>query len=239
MSHSTTEQQFIDETIIEQGMQTQLLKWKSIIASGHSRIGWKIGFNNLADQRRMNLPSPIVGFLTGDRVSKSGDSFIARKDANIMLEAELAVLIGNDVPGDASLEQARSAIEAFAPAMELVDVARTAHDIASILEDNIFHEAVIFGESSRELLNLKTQEISARVLVNGEEVRIGEPSRYPEDISEFVCVVANTLAKQGQCLQAGDWIISGSITKPIAVQAGDEVKVELDPLGSITAQITG
>lgn len=239
MSHSTSQQQFIDEKVLEQGMEKQLLKWKNIIASGHSRVGWKIGFNDLADQRRMELPSPIVGFLTGDRAFLSGDTYTARKEAKVMLEAELAILIGKDVPGGASLEQAKSAIEAFAPALELVDVARAPHDIESILEDNIFHEAVIFGEASQEFLNLKTQDISARVMVNGEELRVGDPSRYPEDISEFVCVVANTLDKQGLRLQAGDWIISGSITKPVAVKAGDQIEVELEPLGSISAQITG
>jgi len=231
------QQEFVEETILMQGMQVQLHKWQYLLESGHKRVGWKIGFNAIADQERMRLPSPIVGFLTNESVLDSGSTYQAKKTAKIMIEAEVAILIGKDVSASADKTQLAEAIEGFAPVIEIVDVARTSHDITSILEDNIFHEAVIFGEVSRDMPDLSAKDISAKVSVNSQVVQTGDPSRYPDDISEVVSVVADTLAKQGKCLQAGDWIISGSITKPIEVFAGDHIEVDLSPLGSLSLNI--
>ena len=237
MKGSTTQQDFVEETILIDGMQVQLHKWQCLLESGYKRVGWKIGFNAMADQERMRLPSPIVGFLTSDTVLDSGSTYKAKKNAKLMIEAEVAILIGKDVSAAANKPQLADAIEGFAPAIELVDLARTSHDMTSILEDNIFHEAVIIGELNRDMSDLTAKDISATVSVNSELVQKGDPSRYPDDITEVVSVVADTLAKQGQCLQAGDWIISGSITKPAEVFAGDHIEVALSPLGSLSLNI--
>lgn len=239
MSKSILEQDLIEDEILIQGMKTQLHKWKDMLASGHTRVGWKIGFNDLADQKRMRLPSPIVGFLTSESVLESGGVYKAKNTAKLMVEAEIAILIGKDVTAGANRSQVAAAIEGFAPAIEIVDVARTAHDITSILEDNLFHETVILGAVSREHSALVPGDIDAHILINQQIVQTGDPSRYPEDITEVVSVVADTLARQGECLHAGDWIISGSITKPVAVQAGDHIEISLLPLGTLSANIMG
>ena len=237
MKSTTAQQDFVEEAILIDGMQVQLHKWQCLLESGQKRVGWKIGFNAMADQERMKLPSPIVGFLTSESVLDSGSTYKGKKNSKLMVEAEVAILIGKDVPAAADKTQLADAIEGFAPAIELVDVARTSHDITSILEDNIFHEAVIFGELNRDMPDLRAKDISATVSVNSQVVQNGDPSRYPDDISEVVSVVADTLAKQGQCLQAGDWIISGSMTIPVEVFAGDHIEVALSPLASLSLNI--
>lgn len=237
MKSSTTQQDFVEETILIDGMQVQLHKWQCLLESGHKRVGWKIGFNAMADQERMRLSSPIVGFLTSDTVFDSGSTYKGGNSAKLMIEAEVAILIGKDVPAAADKTQLADAIEGFAPAIELVDVARASHDMTSILEDNIFHEAVIFGELNRDMPDLTAKDISATVSVNSELVQKGDPSRYPDDICKVVSVVADTLAKQEKYLQAGDWIISGSITKPAEVFAGDHIEVDLSPLGSLSLNV--
>lgn len=237
MKSSTTQNNFVDEDIILQAMKIQLHKWQCLLESGHKRMGWKIGFNAIPDQERMKLASPIVGFLTSESVLDSGSTYKIKKGTKLMIEAEVAILIGKDVPAASNKTQLVDAIEGFAPAIELVDVARTTHDISSILEDNIFHEKVILGKVSKDMPGLTAKDISANVYVNSQEVQTGDSSRYPDDFSEIVSVVADTLAKQGSFLQAGDWIISGSITKPSEVFADDHIEVALSPLGSLTVSI--
>lgn len=237
MSNSIMQHELIDENILIAGMQVQLYKWQTLLESGHKRVGWKIGFNTLGDQKRMGIPSPIVGFLTSESVLESGSTYIGKKTSKLMAEAEVAIFIGKDVPANATNTQLTAAISGFAPAIEIVDVARTSHDVASILEDNIFHETVIFGDLNRDIPNLTAKDISATVSVNGEIVQIGDPTRYPDDIREIISVVADTLAKQGKCLQAGDWIISGSITTPVEIFSGDSLIVDLAPLGTLSLNI--
>lgn len=237
MNDSILEQEFIDNEILHQGMMLQLGKWKNIIDSGNSRVGWKIGFNTVADQARMKIPSPIVGFLTSDRVMKSGDLYKAGHSAKLMVEAEIAILLGEDVFETASKDELNNAIAGFAPAIEIVDVARTSHDVLSILDDNIFHEAVIIGELIKNKPGLSAKDVQAKVIVNDELVQAGEPSRYPDDLTDVIKVVSSTLHKQGEMLKAGDWIISGSITKPYEIFADDNIEVSLSPLGTLSLGI--
>jgi len=234
---STASQEYVDEAILIAGMQVQLQKWKSKLDAGHQRVGWKIGFNAVADQARMKLTCPIVGFLTSESVLESESIYTGKHTSKLMVEAEVAILIGEDITTHPTKEQAAAAIKGFAPAIEIVDFARVPHDMRSILEDNIFHEAVIIGELSTQLHELNAADISASVQVNSETIQTGDASRYPKDMSEVVVCVASTLAKQGEFLQAGDWIIAGSITRPVEVTKDDQVDVLLAPLGSLQVDI--
>lgn len=237
MTESVLQYEIIDEEILIQAMSVQLVKWKETVASGSKRVGWKLGFTPLADQQRMKLPYPIVGFLTSDSVLSSGDSYTAGAAAKVMLEAEVAILISRNVSANESAEQLKDAIEGFAPAIEIVDVTKSAHDITSILENNVFHERVIIGGLCKNYPDLLAAQVNASVTVNQQLVQTDDSSRYPDDFTEVVSVVANTLAKQGECLQADDWIICGSITVPVQVHPGDSVEVSLAPLGTLTTLI--
>lgn len=237
MTESLQKNELIDDEILLQGMNVQLQKWTGMIAGGAKRVGWKLGFTPLADQQRMKLPSPVVGFLTSETVVASGGEYKANDSAKVMLEAEVAVLIGRDISPGENTEQLKNAIEGFAPAIEIVDVARTAHDITSVLEGNVFHEAVIIGDVSRDYSDLVAKQISASVHVNQQLVQEGDALRYPLNFSELVSFVADTLNKNGQKLQVGDWIICGSITIPVQVYPGDQVEISLAPLGTLSANI--
>ena len=235
--NSTMRDGFIDDSILMQGMQVQLSKWKTKLELGHKRVGWKIGFNAKADQNRMKIESPIVGFLTNESVIESGSTYKGSKDSKLMVEAEVAILIGEDVEANSSNEVLIKSIKGFAPAIEIVDFARTSHDMTSILEDNIFHETVIFGDINSNISNFTVKEILANVSVNGVDIESGDHSRYPDDICEVILCVANTLAKQNERLLSGDWIIAGSLTKPVEVNSGDKVVISLSPLGSLLVNI--
>ena len=237
MTNSPNNYDIVDDSVLVQSMALQLQQWQQKINRGHSRVGWKIGFNVKADQERMGIIHPVVGYLTSESLLKSGNTYSGQAAAKIMVEAEVAILMGKDIAMNASLSEIASAIKGYAAAIEIVDVARTEHKISSILEDNIFHEAVILGELYTDIQKLNTDNIVANVMVNGQIVEIGDSSRYPDDMTDIVSCVMMTLAKQGKTLIAGDWIIAGSITKPFEVKSGDNVKISLSPLGSLDVNI--
>lgn len=227
----------IDQNILLSAMDVQFHQWKKMTEAGCKRVGWKIGFNVLADQQRMKLLSPVIGFLTDKTVLSSGGRYKASDSSKVMLEAEVAIRIQRDVEAGATKEQLKDAIEGFAAAIEIVDVAKTEHDIASILEGNVFHERVIFGELKQNCPELTANQIKASVSVNQQLGLQGDPERYPDDFTDVLRVVSDTLHQQGETLKAGDWIIAGSITIPVQVKAGDQVDVNMEPLGKLTVTI--
>jgi 2-keto-4-pentenoate hydratase len=223
-------------TKIHHGMERQLQQWRQALAAGDQRLGWKIGFNRRVDQQKFALPSPMIGYLTAKRRLAAGGRYTFKAGATILLEAEIALLIGHDVAAGATPTEAGNAIQGYAAALELVDTSRTrSNDIAEILAGNLFHEAVLIGNAT----TISNNHFNAALKINGNEVRRLEPDRLPDDFGAIVKVVADILGEHGEQLQAGDWIISGAATTPIEIHAGDAIALALDPLGNLTLTATG
>jgi len=223
---------------IHNGMRRQLQTWHNTVAARQQRLGWKTGFTLPADQQRLNLPSAMVGFLSRERCYRSGEHYRAPPGAVLLVEPEVAIQMGADVPAGASAEQARAAIAAYTAALELVDTTRSVDDdMEEILAGNLFHEGVVLAESQLPARDYRREQLAISLRINGEEVRTLEPERVPEDLSAIILAVANTLAAYGERLQKGDWIITGAATKPAPVSAGDEIEVDMGVLGRLALRI--
>src|SRR5204863_3537661 len=79
-----------DREAIERGMTTQLRAFRDAIAQGQPRLGWKIGINDPKMLERLELATPVVGWLAGARALKSGDTYVLRAGTRVGLEAEVA-----------------------------------------------------------------------------------------------------------------------------------------------------
>src|SRR5207245_7864653 len=126
-------------------MQAQLASWRSRVAGGASRAGWKIGFNSPAAQRELGLDGTVVGHRTQATVLAPGTSHSLAGSHLVCAEPEVAIHLGRDLPAGADGEAARAAIAALGAAIELVDIDRPLDDLEAMLGANIFHRAVMFG----------------------------------------------------------------------------------------------
>jgi 2-keto-4-pentenoate hydratase len=222
---------------IEQGMQRQLAQWRDTVSSPQ-RLGWKIGFNITADQQRLGLPSAMVGYLTGERSLTPGAHYRPLPHARLLVEPEVAILIGRDLAPGATTAEAHAAIAAYSAALELVDTTRSAgDDIEDILAGNMFHEAVVLAEQRLLPDAFHRDTLSLSLRINNETVRTLEQARVPQDFSALIITVANTLAAHGEQLRQGDWIITGAAARPVAVKAGDHIALEMGALGPLTLTI--
>ena len=220
--------------LIEAGMRRQLRSFHEALASGMTRLGWKIGINDPAAQQRLGLPSPIVGWLDGRRLIPVGEPYSPPEGAKPRVEAETAILLGADVPAHASLDAAREAIASVAPAIEFVNGAKPLAPLEELLAHDILHDAVMIG--SGKPLEAASGLVAAglpAVSLDGQPHRVGLPGRYPDDLAEIVVLVAGTLARYGESLNAGDWIIAGSYIDPFDIAPGSSVSADFGPLGRI------
>jgi 2-keto-4-pentenoate hydratase len=51
--------------------------------------------------------------------------------------------------------------------------------------------------------------------------------------------VAKTLSRYGETLETGDWVILGTLIRPVPVRAGDQFAADFGPLGRVALTITG
>jgi len=224
---------------INRGMTRQIQTWRDLVSSRDHRLGWKVGFNMVADQQRLKLPSAMVGFLTKERSLISGSRYKSSPESVLLVEPEIAILIASDVPSGATAEQANSAIAAYSAALELIDTTRSVdNDIEEILGCNMFHESVLLAEQRLSPGDYTRDELTISLTINNNEVRTLEQQRVPQDFSKIISDVANILATHGERLKAGDWIITGAAAKPAPVQRGDEIRLDMGLLGELNLKIT-
>lgn len=223
---------------IRNGMRRQIQTWRETVARQQQRLGWKTGFTLPADQQRLNLPSAMVGFLSRELCYGSGDHYPAAAGAVLLVEPEVALQMGADVPAGASTVQARAAIAACSAALELVDTTRSADDdMEAILGGNLFHAGLVLADTRLPARNYRREQLAISLRVNGRQVRTLEPERVPEDFAAIILAVANTLAAHGERLQKDDWIITGAATRPVPVAPGDEVELDMATLGRLVLTI--
>jgi len=207
-------------------MKAQLRAFRDAVGQGQPRLGWKIGINDPKMLERLELVGPVVGWLAGARALRSGDSYTLRPGTRVALEAEVAIRMGGG-----------GVVAAIAPAFELVNYSVPADPFEGVLAHDIFHDAVVLG---RETLPVPIADDTwPHVSRNGEEVARRDPSFSVLQPAAMIRHVAKILSGYGETLETGDWLILGTLIRPVPVHAGDRFAADFGPLGRVAVTITG
>ncbi|HZP42889.1 MAG TPA: fumarylacetoacetate hydrolase family protein [Candidatus Binatia bacterium] len=224
---------FRDDPRIARGMAAQLARFHALLAAGHPRVGWKVGFNAPAVQRALGLDGIVVGHLTLATALEPGRPHALAGGTDVRVEPEIAIHLGAAVPPGAPPDAIRAAIIGLGPALEVLDLDRPLDDLESLLAANVLHRAVLFGATDPRRAGGGIADLDARFVRNGVEVARTSAVAALGDVAAIVGAVADRLAPFGEGLRAGDRIISGALVAPVAVAPGDRIAVDLGPLGTL------
>jgi 2-keto-4-pentenoate hydratase len=223
--------------IFDAALRRQHERLRAALAAGMPRLGWKVCVNERGAQQRLGLAGPFAGFLDGGRRIVSGGACLP--PALGAVEPEIAIQTGAAVAAGTALEDARRAIAALAPALEVVDYTRGGRTLEGVVESSSFHFGVVLGEPKPGARAPALGADCPRLLKNGAPAGEPDPSLVPADLAEIVVLVASSLARQGERLEAGDWILSGACTPPVRVAAGDAVSADFGALGRVAVRFEG
>jgi 2-keto-4-pentenoate hydratase len=215
-------------------MRAQLALRRQRLEAGEMPLGWKVGFGSPAALERLGLEGPLVGFLMREARVFSGGSVSVGGWAKAVAEPEIAVHLGAHVPGGSGLEEAREAIAALGPAIELADVSFPADDAERILAANIYQRAVVLGPKGEAGAGGVVAGLVARLYRDEREcASTTDPEALTGPLVQLVRHVADVLAACGEELRAGEVVIAGSVVPPLDVAAGESLRFELSPFGSV------
>ena len=227
-----------DDPRVVRGMRTQLQRRRERLESGERPLGWKVGFGSPTAMEQLGIDAPLVGFLTRQALVASGADVSIGDWTKPAAEPEIAVYLGSDVPGGSSREAVRQAIASVGPAIELADVDTAADDVEGILSTNVFQRAVVLGPRSATRTEAPFEGLRGHVFRDGQEVAgTDDPQRLTGELVDVVRNVADLLAAFDEQLRAGDLIITGSIVPPLWVEASEDVRFELDPVGAVEVRL--
>jgi 2-keto-4-pentenoate hydratase len=205
--------------------------------TGEQQAGWKVGLTAKAMQAQQGVYEPVFGFLLLSGQRSSGTTFDCASLVRPGFENELCITVGTTLTGPGvTLEQARSAISHVAPALEIVEKRGDLRaDLALTLADNTQQKAFVTG-AAVPLGALDLAQVTLDLTINGVAQ---ERARGVEVLGTPVASIAwlaNKLAVFGLRLEAGMCVMSGSFTKQYAVNRGDTVHAQFEPLGLVSAE---
>jgi 2-keto-4-pentenoate hydratase len=209
---------------VERGMRRQLELRARLLDEGAEALGWKVGINAPAVQEQLGLDAPVAGFLTtATLVAGGGEYPLPAGVESLSVEPEVGVEIGPD----------GASIAALLPALELVRFDRPLDQLEDVLAEDIYHRGVVLGP------RIDAAALgAARVLVNGDERHLLDPTAEAGQLERMVAAMTHRLADAGERLRPGELVITGTLVPPIEVRAGDRVRLELEPAGAVELGFT-
>lgn len=204
------------------------------LAEGERIVGGKLGFTSLAMQQAMGIDHPNYGWLTDVMIVGDG---IARLDHLIhpKVEPEIAFWLGADLVPPVTAQMVLEATDAIAVCLEIVD--SRYHRFEFELVDNVADDSsaaqVILGPRV-PLPAVELASLACTLWRGGQPVAEASGAAALGDPAEAVAWMANHTEAP---LRAGYLVLSGGLTSPLDLRAGDQIRAEIDRLGQAACTV--
>ena len=227
----------MSDSALRSGLARQLEARAALLAEGAKPLGWKAGFGAPDWLRKFGLGGPLVGFLTDASIIPDGATVDISDWARAVAEPELAVTLGADLVPPITAAATRAAITSIGPAIELADIEPPPEEVEEILAGNIFHRGVVLGRTDPARAGADLTGLEARIRPSGQdEIRTDRLETLTGKVVDVVTHLAALLAAHGETMGAGEVVICGSVTPPIALNPGMVVELELYPAPAISVK---
>lgn len=212
------------------------------LAAGRRVYGYKIGLTSRAMQMAMNIDTPDYGVLLDDMVFTNGSTIAAGDFTDPRIETEFAFVMKKSLSGDdVSLDQVLDATDYVVPALELIAARSFRTDpetgytrtVVDTIADNAANAGIIVGDVRVKPQDIDLRWAGAMLYLNGEVEETGLGAGVMNHPAHGIRWVCRRFAPHGIGLEPGQVILSGSFTRPVAVKAGDHIRADYGPLGSI------
>ena len=119
----------------------------ALVASGERVVGWKAGFTSRAAQAAFRCDEPVCAFLLGSGVLASRAEVPVSRFVALVVEAEVALVMGRDLAGPGvTAAAALRAVDGALPALELVDFRYSGSPTGTdVVADGVYASAIVLG----------------------------------------------------------------------------------------------
>lgn len=209
----------------------------SKIAQGIRIAGLKAGLTSKAKMKQMNVEEPVFGFITDQGAWPDGGDIDMDRYIAPRIEAEIGIVTSRELAGPGChIAQVMAAIELVLPAVEVLDsrYENFRFDLVSVVADNTSAAGFVTGGRARVPDEVDMPTIGLVVEKNGSVVEVGAGAAVLGHPAQSVAMLANNLARRGETIPAGTFIMTGGITAAIGVERGDAINVRFQDLGSLS-----
>ncbi len=231
---------------IDDGYAVSRAWMKLKAAQGRTVIGHKIGLTSRAMQISSQISEPDYGTLLDDMLYGPGDiptdRFIAPR-----VEVELAFVLKKTLQGDkVSVDDVLDATDYVTPAIEIIDSrieqfdrhTKVMRKVFDTISDNAANAGIVLGGRKASPAELNLPWCGAILRQNGVVEETGLAAGVQGHPAIGVAWLVQKLAPWGERLEAGEIVLAGSFTRPVAAKRGDRFEADYGALGAFEFHFT-
>ncbi|RYF32809.1 MAG: 2-oxo-hepta-3-ene-1,7-dioic acid hydratase, partial [Comamonadaceae bacterium] len=218
-------------------------EWVALkVAEGRVVKGHKIGLTSRAMQVSSNITEPDYGALLDDMFFRDGSDIPAARFILPRVEVELAFILQRDLAGpDVSIFDVLAATNYVVPAIEIIDarieqadrVTKAPRKVFDTIADNAANAGIVMGGRPVKPDAVDLRWCGALLYKNGVIEESGLAAAVLNHPANGIVWLVNKLAAFDEGLKAGEVVLAGSFTRPVAAAAGDTFHADYGPLGAI------
>lgn len=202
---------------------------------GRRIVGRKAGLTAKAVQLQLGVDQPDFGVLFDDMRVADGGHLDPARCLQAKAEAEIAFVLGADLPSTAtSTDEVAAAVASVHAAIEIVDsrIADWKITFADTVADNGSSAFFALSDLGLQLADLDLEGAPMTMTINGEIVSTGIGAAALGNPLNAAAWLARTLAERGEPLKAGDILLAGALGPMVALQRGDYVVADVGGIGT-------
>ncbi|MCY1254252.1 4-oxalocrotonate decarboxylase [compost metagenome] len=198
---------------------------------GEKRVGVKMGFTSRAKMLQMGLSDVIWGRLTSGMLIEEGSTVNFSRFVHPRVEPELAFVLREPICGQVTPAQALAAVEAIAPALEVIDSRYQAFkfSLPEVIADNASSSGFVIGpwqDPHQDFSNL-----GLTLSINGRTLQVGSTAALLGHPLRSLVAAARLAELADEPLQAGWIVMAGGATPAEWIRPGQYVSVEMERFG--------
>lgn len=202
-------------------------------------IGIKIGCTNKAAQEQINVKEPFFGNIFSDNISKSDCIINSKKYFNPFVEPEFSFLMKDSldiVKAPFGSDEILKNINAVLPSIEIVDSRYndwTSVGIKQLVADNAVHAHWVYANENNNLNSFNFNNHEVNLYINSKLIEKGNSRNVMKNPINSLTWLINKLASKGKTLPKNFYISTGTCTKAIPINKGDEIFADFGSLGKV------
>jgi len=214
-------------------------------AAGRRPVGRKIGLTSRAMQIASQITEPDHGTLLDSMLIRDGSEVEAARYLVPRLEVEFAFVLARPLKGPGvTLFDVLNATDYVTPALELIDArieqfdrhTKAPRKVLDTIADNAANAGIVLGGRPMRPDAADWRWAGALLFKNGVIEESGLGAAVLNHPGNGVAWLANKIAPYDEGLAAGEIVLGGSFTRPVACARGDTFHADYGPLGSISVR---
>lgn len=217
----------------ETGYAIQAIGIERRQARGERIVGVKMGLTSRAKMEQVGVDEVTWGRLTDAMRREEGGTLYRADFIHPRAEPEIAFVLGRRLTGEVSMAEAALAVEAIAPAIEIIDsrYENFKFSLGDVVADNSSSAAFYIGALGRPDVDIANLGIV--LSVDGAPREIGSTAAILGHPMRALVAAARMTARSGHVLEPGDIVLAGAATAAVPLQPGMRIDAEVQSLGSV------